>query len=285
MIFSLNGIIYNYMIKRIVFVILLSLLVFNLSYRIDLGRSPRERIGELMYFPSGMALRTLSMGFYTPLSDLVWLRFIQYYGEHRMTDLKFEYLYHILDILTTLDPRFLHAYTLGALMLTHDANRTDQAFKLLKKAMEKNPDEWRYHFVYGLINYLFLGNYNVAVTYFRLSTQKPTATDMPRRWIAYITYRRLGDLKTALMLWLDLYNHTRNPEEKAIAILYIKEIKMKMDIELLNSKIDEFTKKFGRLPVDLKELIFYNSLDTIPREPHGERYYIKAGKAHSTWRK
>ena len=89
--------------KNIIVIILLLLLIVNFSYRIDLGKSPHELIGDLMYFPSGTALRALSMGFYAPLSDLVWLRFIQYYGEHRMSDAKFEFLYHILDILTTLD--------------------------------------------------------------------------------------------------------------------------------------------------------------------------------------
>lgn len=269
--------------KNIIVIILLLLLIANFSYRIDLGKSPHELIGELMYFPSGTALRALSMGFYAPLSDLVWLRFIQYYGEHRMSGARFELMYHILDILTMLDKQFVHAYTLGGLMLTHDAERPDQARTLLRRGMQANPDDWRYPFMYGFIHYVFLREYNVAQAYFRISAQKPNAPDMPKRWAAFVIYYRLGDLKPALALWLDLYNNTKNPEEKTIAEHYIKKIKMKIDIELLNKRIADFTKLTGRKPFNLKELIIYGIIDSIPTEPHGCHYLLRNGEVYSTF--
>ncbi len=269
--------------KNIIIVILLLLLIGNLSYRIDLGKSPHELIGELMYFPSGTALKALSMGFYAPLADLVWLRFIQYYGEHRMSDARFELMYHILDILTTLDNRFMYAYTLGGLMLTHDAQRPDQARMLMKKGMQANPDDWRLPFMYGFIHYVFLHEHRIAQRYFRIASQKPDAPDTPKRWAAFVTYYKLGDLKAALALWLDLFNNTKNPEEKKIAEKYIKKIKMEIDIELLNKKIEEFTKLTGRKPFNLKELITNGIIDSIPTEPHGCRYLLRNSEAYSTF--
>ncbi len=271
--------------KKIILIILLLLLIANLSYRIDLRKTSHELIGELMYFPSGFAVRALSVGFYVPLADMVWLRFIQYYGEHRMTDARFDLMYHILDILTTLDPYFVHAYTLGALMLTHDANRPDQAMALLKKGMRADYNEWRTPFIYGFIHYVFLRDYKTALAYLRISSQKPNATDMPKRWAGYIALKRLRDTKTALALWVDLYNNAKNPEEKKIAEMYIKEARMELDIEFLNKKIEEFKTKFGRLPFHLNELVIYGLIDSIPTEPHGERYYLTGGKASSTWKK
>jgi tetratricopeptide (TPR) repeat protein len=262
--------------------ILLAVIVF-LAYRVDARKSPHELIGELMYFPSGTALRAVSMGFYAPLSDLVWLRFIQYYGEHRMTDVKFEFLYHILDILTTLDTRFTYAYTLGALMLTHDASSPDQAEKLLKKGMHENPDDWRLPFIYGFINYAFLGEHLTARAYFRIASLKPHAPDLPRRWAAFVTYFKLGDLKSSLALWIDLYNITENPEEKVIATYYIERISMKLDIQHLNQDVRTFMEKFGRLPNDLQELVISGTTESIPAEPHGEKYYLRNGEVHSTW--
>ncbi|MEO0094388.1 MAG: hypothetical protein ABIL69_07335 [candidate division WOR-3 bacterium] len=276
------------MLKKTFFVILFLSLIVNLSYRIDLKKTTHELIGELMYFPSGFAIRALSLGFYVPLADYVWLRFIQYYGEHRMTDLRFDLMHHILDILTTLDPYFDHAYTLGALMLTHDANRPDQAFALLKKGMQADYNEWRTPFVYGFIHYVFLRDYKTALSYMRISASKPTATDMPKRWAGYIALKRLRDTRTALALWIDLYNNAKNPEEKKIAEIYIKEARMELDIEFLNKKIEEFVTKIGRAPINLKELVSKGIIDSIPTEPHSsdaERYYyyLKNGKAHSTW--
>jgi hypothetical protein len=236
-----------------------------------------------MYFPSGTALRAMSMGLYAPLADLVWLRFIQYYGEHRMTDARFDLLYHILDILTTLDGRFTYAYTLGSLMLTHDAQRPDQAHQLLRKGMRLNPDEWRLPFIYGFINYAFLAEYSVARTYFRIASSKPDAPDVAQRWAAFVTYFKLGDLKTALALWIDLYNNTENPEEKVLATYYIGKIRAKLDIEFLNNKVQEFKKKHEREPSDLYELVRSGLIESVPEEPHGESYYLKQGEVHSTW--
>jgi hypothetical protein len=270
--------------KKIVLVVVLLVLIANFAYRIDLKKSPHELVGELMYFPSGAALRALSMGFYAAVADLVWLRFIQYYGEHRMTDTRFEYLFHILDILTTLDIHFIHAYTLGALMLTHDAQSPEQARRLLKKGMRADPDAWTYPFIYGFIHYLFLKDYVVAQTYFRISAQKPRAPDMPKRWAAYTVYKKIDDLAAALALWLDLYNSSENPEEKALAKYYAEKIKMQMDIKYLDEKVTEFIKRTGNRPVHIQELVVWGIVDSLPNEPHGETYYIKQGKVYSTWK-
>ncbi|MGQ9844006.1 MAG: tetratricopeptide repeat protein, partial [Spirochaetota bacterium] len=272
-------------IKKHIFIILLILLIANFSYRIDLKKTSHELIGELMYFPSGFAVKSLSLGFYVPLADLVWLRFIQYYGEHRMTDARFDLMYHILDILTTLDPYFVHAYTLGALMLTHDANRPDQAKSLLKKGMRQDYDEWRIPFIYGFIHYVFLRDYKTALSYFCLSSKSPRAPDMPKRWAGYIALKRLRDTKTALALWIDMYNNAKNPEEKRIAEMYIQEARMELDIEFLNNKIEEFKSTFGRAPYHLNELVISGLTHSIPDEPHGEKYFIRNGRVYSTWQK
>jgi hypothetical protein len=271
--------------KKFIILVLLLVIIVNFAYRIDLKKSPHELIAELMYFPSGVAVRALSVGMYGPLADLVWLRFIQYYGEHRMTDARFDLLYHILDILTTLDSRFVYAYTLGGLMLTHDAGRPDQAEKLLKKGMRHDPDEWRYPYMHAFINYVFLKNYDVAQRYFALSSQKPGAPEMTKRWQAFILYKKLDDLETALQLWFDLYNTTENPEEKEIARVYIMHIKMEFDLEHMNEQISAFTRDIGRLPVSLRELVTHGYLDSIPTEPHGERFAIRDGRAVTTWQR
>ncbi len=270
-------------IYRTLIILLLFAIIANFSYRIDLNRAESERVGELAYFPSGYMIRTLAIGNQAMLADIIWLRFIQYYGEHRMTDLQYEYMYHILDILTTLDPHFVHAYNLGALMLTHDAKRPDQAFKLLKKGMAQDPDEWRIPFMYAFIQYVFLRDYTTALTYFRISAQLPGATDMPKRWAGYLALKMIGDLKRSLALWVDLYNNAKSAEEKRIAFMYIQETRMNIELDSLNKLVVAFKTKHGRPPAALKELMSSGLMVTIPDEPHGERYILKKGRVTSTW--
>lgn len=270
--------------KKIIIIILLLFLIGNFSYRIDLAKSSHEVISELMYFPSGRALRIFSMGFYAPLADLIWLRFIQYYGEHRLTDRKFEMMFHILDMLTTLDIHFTYAYTLGGLMLTHDAQRPDQAKKLLKKGMHAKSEEWRHPFMYGFIHYVFLKDFRIAQTYYRIAAQKPHAPDMAKRWAAFVTYFKLGDKKTALKMWIDFYNSTENQEEKILAESYIKRIRMELDIEFLEQTIKLFKTKFDRRLYSLKQLVSVGLIDSIPQEPHDGNYFLRDGKVYSTYR-
>jgi hypothetical protein len=271
--------------KRYILLFLLLLLIMNLAYRVDLREPPHRLVGELMYFPSGQAVRALAMGFYAPVADLIWLRFVQYYGEHRLTDAKFELMFHILDILTTLDPYFAHAYTLGSLMLTYDAKMPSRARDLLKKGMSAMPDDWRMPFMYGFIHYVFSVDYRVAEVYFRISAQKANAPEMPRFWAGYVLQKKLGDLETARALWIYFYKTSKNPEERAIAEIKIKEVQMTIDVEALNARVDEFEKRFGYRPFYLRELTRLGVIDSIPAEPHGDqyRYIIRKGRVISTW--
>src|SRR5258708_17988349 len=87
-----------------------------------------------MYLQSGTAVRRLT-GAYTPLAaDLYWIRAIQYYGSTKRrlegvlspdpppmlaapTSNEFQLLYPMLDVATSLDPRFTIAYRFGAVFL------------------------------------------------------------------------------------------------------------------------------------------------------------------------
>ena len=192
-------------------------------------------------------------------------------------------MYHILDILTTLDRHFTYAYTLGGLMLTHDAQRPDQAKKLLKKGMYAVHQEWRYPFIYGFIHYVFLKDYKVAQTYYRLAALKPNAPDMAKRWAAFVTYFKLGDKKTALKMWVDFYNSTDNPEEKTLAQSYINRITMDLDLEFLQQKVNIFKRKYDEPLYSLKQLVDRNLIDSIPIEPHDGYYFLRSGKVCSSW--
>ena len=270
------------MLKNIVVVILLVAIMVNIAYRLDHTEHQKNDEDELMYFPSGYGIKVLSFGHQALLADMVWLQFIQYYGKHRLTDRVFTYMYHMLDILTTLNPNFLRAYLLGSLLLTHDAQHPEQAKKLLKKGMHHNPHTWVLPFYYGFIHFVFVRDYATAQSYFVLAAHKPGAPDLPKRWAAFVTYKKLRDLETALALWLDLYNTTQNPVEQEIAALYIKDIQSQIDIDHLNEKLEVFKNKYNRSPMDLEELVRYGILDSIPHEPHGATYTIEKGKAVST---
>jgi len=262
-------------ITRIVHGLLIGLLicaagsgVFFIQTRIDRIRKPREAIvRELMYFPSGKFMRVATVGYDNLAADLVWLRAIQYYGQHRLTDLKFEYLGHIFDILTTLNPRFTDAYTFGSLLLADDAKEPERALLLLDKGMRNNPHNWRIPFTKGFIYYVFLRDFFKAGKYFEMASTKDGAPEMAARFASF-SYQRGGDRITAINLWGEIYTRSENEVEKVTALRYWK----RLVSEILDEKVNEYRKRFGRYPYALSELVEAGLVRKLPVAPDGDTF-------------
>lgn len=263
---------------------LLILLIVSLQVAIDRRRVIREElVEELLYFPSGDFIQGKVGGFDLLVADWIWLRAIQYYGHHRLTDAKFKYLGHILDVLTTLDPRFIHAYTFGSLLLTHDAGEPLKAFQLLKKGREKNPHRWEIPFMEGFIHYVFLKRYREAVRSFRLSSHLPDSPDMTRRFAAFAA-KKGGETRLSLELWMELYQTSKNPYEKETALRYVKQLKKK-EVEGL---LATYVSQRGTYPLDLSELLSLHpigELKSLFEAPDGDRLYYNRKTHEVFWNK
>src|SRR5688500_16885335 len=103
-------------------------LVVPLQQRIDASRSLEVSIEEVLYLPSGDKVKRVSFGFDGILADIYWLRSVQYFGQQllndsnevdwsRMAKVRLNLLYPLLDITTTLDPKYIEAYRFGSLFL------------------------------------------------------------------------------------------------------------------------------------------------------------------------
>ncbi|MEO0118761.1 MAG: hypothetical protein ABIK66_06530 [candidate division WOR-3 bacterium] len=238
---------------------------------------------ELMYFPSGKFLKEIAIEYDNLLSDFVWLRAIQYYGFHLVTDRKFDYLFHIFDIITTLDPRFAGAYHFSSFCLAWDAKKPDSAIYLLKRALIYDPFNWQHYFDIGFINYMITKNYEEAGYYFYLAAQLPGTWKISERWAAF-SYGKSPKKEFAEILWQDIYNSTDNEQLKKIAKRGLKVLKREKDLEYLQIAVDKFIQNKKREPTSLLELYKEGYIDSIPQEPFGYYYKIKDGKVIITKR-
>ena len=94
------------------------------------------------------------------LADVYWIRALQHYGRERLKPSearRYELLYPLLDLATTLDPRFTIGYRFGAIFLAEPhpggAGRPDLAIALLKNGVARNPEKWDYYHDIGFIYY------------------------------------------------------------------------------------------------------------------------------------
>ncbi|MEN3043690.1 MAG: hypothetical protein ABDH37_00535 [Candidatus Hydrothermales bacterium] len=261
--------------KIFTYTFLLILLIINLSYRIEELREIKEKAKEILYLPKGEILKYLALDHRNTLSDFYWLQFIQYYGHHLQTDRKFPYMFSIVDIITDLDEKFLHAYTFGSVNLASDVGDREKSEALLMKAMYKNPERWEYPFWMGFLNYVFFKDYKKAATFFRISTLKDNPPDICFRFYAFTYYKKLKDLETALKLWIYMYEKAKSDVEKRIAEDYIKRTIMKIHMRDLTKILKEFIKRENYKPKNLKELLEKGYLNSIPHHPFGGIYFIK----------
>jgi len=268
--------------KKFFYIFLLLFLIFNLQYRLEEIRKVKEKAEEIIYLPKGKILKYLFLGERNSFADFLWLNFIQYYGHHLQTDRKFTYLYQILDVLTELDEKFLHAYTFGSVLLAHDLKDREKSEKLMKKGIYNNPIKWEYYFWLGFLNYTFFKDYEKAGRYFRLSSKKPGAPESAYRWAAFVYYKKLKKLELSLILWDELYRNSKNEFEKNIALSYIKSTLHKIHLRDLNRALKEFIKNEKRMPKNLDEMVYKKYIKSIPEDPLGGKYYIKKDLIIST---
>jgi len=121
---------------------------------IDTVRSDWPDQEELLYLPSGNMLSIISLGFDQLAADILFIKMIDYFSTHLMTDRSYIWLYHMADLITTLDPHFRFPYIFAGLMLNLEGSQFENARKILTKGQQVFPDDWYFSFALGL-NYFF----------------------------------------------------------------------------------------------------------------------------------
>ena len=130
--------------------------------RVDRALGDLRAQNEVLYLWKGSQVKRLVPGFEHLAADIYWLRTVQYFGGERIfaTDKKFDLLYPLIEITTTLDPRMEIAYRYGAMFLAEPfpigAGRPDLGVAVLERGRRRTiPASWRlrqelgfFHFVY-----------------------------------------------------------------------------------------------------------------------------------------
>ncbi len=175
-------------------------------------------LDELAYYPSGQALRPATLGHAESAADLAWIRAVQYYGEHRLTDNRYEHLAHVFDILTSLSPGFESAYVFGAFALAQEGRDFDRAYALLEKGIAENPRSGRLSFEMGFLHYVRPGGRDLpqAAEYFEQAARLPGGPPNAARFAAFAR-QHSGDLAAAYQLWKGIHDGSVNPMLQDIA--------------------------------------------------------------------
>ena len=174
------------------------------------GVVPRGRaLEELAYYPSGQWIGPLALGERATFADLTWLRAIQYYGEHRETDNRFDLMAHVFEIVTSLDPGHRNAYVFGGTSLAQEGGQFAAGIALLERGRDADPNTWIYPFEIGFLYFVERRDMETAAGWFAEAARKSDCPGFVHTFAAY-TSGKAGYLEQAIHLWERVAEETPN---------------------------------------------------------------------------
>ncbi|MDD5541615.1 MAG: tetratricopeptide repeat protein [Acidobacteriia bacterium] len=253
--------------------------VYTAQRHIDGTIGEYHQTEDILFLPSGKAIKRLSLGFESLVADIYWIRAIQYYGGGRMNDptRKFDLLYPLLDITTTLDPQMIPVYQFGAVFLSEPppigAGDSATAIRLLRKGLEANPGNVNLYLSLGFIYYWQLKDYKMAAEIF-LEGAPYQRGNLYLKNLAAFTLARGGDRRTSMYLWRQIYETSDDKRAKENAVAHLLELQAENDIDELEKIATRFQHTTGRFPQGFSELVRAGYLRAVPVDPSGAPYLL-----------
>jgi tetratricopeptide (TPR) repeat protein len=176
---------------------------------------PRRQVEaeHILYVRSGALMKRLTLSYDALAADVYWVRAMQDFGGDRLNPrrgrLRYQLLYPLLDLTTTLDPYFNIAYRFGAVFLSEPypggPGRPDQAVALLRKGLAAQPQKWQYYHDTAFVYYWHLRDYAAAADWFQRAAQQPGAPNWLRP-VAATMLLKGGDRSSSKFLWEQILN-------------------------------------------------------------------------------
>lgn len=245
--------------------------------------SSQPKLQQLTYLPSGDYLRIASLGYRELAADLLWLQAIQVMGEHKLSEETGRWLYHALDRITTLDPKFVRAYEAGSHALCTLVVLPEESNRLLEKGMQHNPQEWKLPFLLGINYYFEMADDEKAAEAMAKAARLPGAPESLARLAAKL-FVSARSPQQAVELLAKVYEETSDENVRKMLETRLKESIVERDLQILEEVIKRYQGIHSRLPERLENLVESGLLRELPREPFGGRYFYEptTGAVHSS---
>ena len=236
--------------------------------------APPDGTAALLYVRSPEAMKRLALSFDALVADVYWIRALQHYGSNKLSGSgRYTQLYPLLDITTSLDPRFNIAYRFGAIFLAEappaGPGRPDQAIALLQKGLASQPHRWEYAHDIGFVHYR-QREYAAAAEWFQKAADIPGSPAWLQPLEA-VTRTRGGDRQTARRVWSELLNGAGQEDQwlRGEAARRLRQLDALDLIDRLQDITRQYEVRTGQPPATWADLIRAGYLRGVPRDPDG----------------
>jgi len=247
------------------------------------GGAPVAAPENLLYVRSPETMKRLALSYDSLLADLYWIRAVQHYGGTRLStdpNKQYDLLYPLLDLTTSLEPRFNIAYFYGSTFLAEappgGPGRPDLAIALLEKGLRAQPDKWEFAQWIGFIHYWWRQDYEQASAWFKRGAELPGAPV----WLSSLaasTLTRGGSRQASRVLWEEIARSAEDEWFRNDARRHLRQIDAMDQIDQLQAMVRVFHERQGRAPADWSELRAAGYLRGTPVDPAGTPYLLEAG--------
>jgi tetratricopeptide (TPR) repeat protein len=223
-----------------------------------------------------------SFGFRNLFADLSWLGAVQVAGTRKLTPNDYDRLALMIQTVVRFDPKFKVPYLLGGVILGDSRAHVQEALKILDQGRANHPDDWRFPFYTGYLHYFSLGDPVEGGK----ALESASKIDGSPPYLPLLATRMLSEGRkpeTALRFLTEMVRQENDPARLEVLRRRIHEVVAERDMQLLESAVEAYHKKMGRLPRELSDLVREGMIDRLPEEPHGGRYLLSPdGQIRST---
>lgn len=242
-----------------------------LQIELDHRRASAPSLQRFMYLPQGDYLKAAVLGYEHFVADFLWIQTIQAMGERKVSEQAGHWIAHALDVITTLDPKFVRVYEAGGIALVSLVTMPEESNRLLRKGISNNPDVWELPFLLGFNYYFELYDDLRAAEYIARASRLPKAPAYLASFAARL-YVSARDPEDAIVFLAQVYAQTTDDSMKQVLERRLKEVMVERDLQLLEEAISRYRERNKRAPEHLEDLVGPGLLRALPREPFGGHY-------------
>jgi hypothetical protein len=225
-------------------------------------------------------MKRLALSYSAVLADVYWIRAVQYYGRTRLSSdpgRNYDQLHPLLDIATSLDPRFQTAYRFGAIFLSEPfpggAGRPDLAVALLEKGFRFDRTRWQYPYDIAFVHYWTNQDFRTASEWFRKAAEVPGSPWWVRS-MAAVTAAQGGNRKASRLLWQLQLENTESDWVRSSARRHLLQLDAMDQLDALSEASRRFASRAGRFAASWQELERAGLVRGEPVDPTGVPYVL-----------
>jgi tetratricopeptide (TPR) repeat protein len=264
-------------ISASLFLLFISLFIaiYFVQVQVDQTSGKMSKADYFSALPQGELLKSFSLGYFSVIADLLWLEVVQAIGEKQISDSGYQGIYHAVDVVTSLDPKFDYSYQIAGIALASLGKQYDLSNKILLKGIQNTPEDWKLPFYLGFNYYFYLNDYQNAAKYISLSATLPGHPAYLPGFAARL-YVQANDPDLALDFLKQIYLDSKDESTKEQIENRIKEVIIERDIRQLNKAIEVYQEKVGEIHA-LSDLVRSELIQKVPSEPFGGFYFFDPG--------